>query len=171
MRRIILLTYVLVVTCFVSNAQKLPQFSSNETDFWYYIEFDINSSVITDIGAEQELRNRVAVEGEEGQLWKLIGNEKCCTLVSKTGRNMFFDKSSNRFYASADDATALKLVTTSGGKWELQLYDVSLAPSANPDAVAIVIYNGSGIDHYLDVWKHDFNACALNFVLAEDMVF
>ena len=155
----------------LSLAQTLPLFSNGGTDNWYYIEFDINSSVIQDVGVGQELRNRVINEGEEGQLWKLIGNEKCCTLVSKTGRNMFFDKSSNRFYASADEATEMKLVTTSGGKWELQLYDVSLAPSANPDAVAIVIYNGSGIDHYLDVWKHDFNACALNFVLAEDMVF
>ena len=170
MKRIILSIYCSLYTI-LSLAQTLPLFSNDGTDNWYYIEFDINSTVIQDIGVGQELRNRVAEEGEEGQLWKFIGDENSCTVVSKTGRYLFYNNEKNRFYASADEATIMKMVATSAGKWELQIYDTSLAPSANPDAVAIVIYNGSGIDHYLDVWKHDFNACALNFVMAEDMAF
>jgi alpha-L-fucosidase 2 len=155
----------------VTQAQTLPLFSNDGADNWYYIEFDINSSVITDTGEDQELRNRVAVEGDDGQLWKFVGNENSCTVISKNGRNLYFKKSSNRFFASSSEATTMKIVAASGGKWELQFVDASLVPSANPDAVAIVIYNGSGIDHYLDVWKHNFNACSLNFIKADDKAF
>ncbi len=167
--------YLLFLCCSLwtamSWAQTLPQFSNSGTDNWYYIEFTINQSVIQDIGAGQELRNRMAVEGENGQLWKFVGNENSCMVVSKAGRQLLFNKSQNRFFASSADGTAMKMVATSGGEWELQLVDASLAPSANPDALAIVMNGGSGTDRYLDVWKHDFGACALRFVRAADMDF
>ena len=167
----ILASIAFCLLALVTQAQTLPLFSNDGADNWYYIEFDINSSVITDTGEDQELRNRVAVEGDYGQLWKFVGNENSCTVISKNGRNLYFKKSSNRFFASSSEATTMKIVAASGGKWELQFVDASLAPSANPDAVAIVIYNGSGIDHYLDVWKHNFNACSLNFIKADDKAF
>jgi len=170
-RRTLLLVCAVASVCCISRGQALPQFSAAENDYWYYIEFAINASVVQDIGAGQELRNRMPVHGEEGQLWKFVGDENACTVVSKAGRNLHFNKSANRFFASSDESTPMKMVATSGGKWELQFVDASLAPSANPDAVAIVMYNGSGIDHYLDVWKHDFNACALSFTRMEDMEF
>ncbi len=156
--------FSLCLLCFTALGQSLPQFSNSGADNWYYIEFAINSSVVSDIGAEQELRNRMAAENDPGQLWKFEGNENSCVITSKTGRKLYFNTSSKRFFASAEQSTEMKLVATSNGKWELQFVDSSLAPQDNPDAVAMVIYNGSGIDHYLDVWKHNFDACALNFV-------
>jgi len=64
MKRIILSIYCSLYTI-LSLAQTLPLFSNDGTDNWYYIEFDINSTVIQDIGVGQELRNRVAEEGED----------------------------------------------------------------------------------------------------------
>lgn len=165
------LSFLCLLIYLIGTSQVLPKFSNNDTDYWYYIEFAVNSSVIQDIGPNQELRNRVAAEDEDGQLWKLTGNESACILTSKTGRQLFYSQQNNRFIASQTDGTAMKFVATSNGKWELHLVDSSLAPAANPDALAIVINNGSGIDRYLDVWKHDFNACALNFIRMEDKTF
>lgn len=171
MKRFMLLLCAAVVPFFAIEAQELPKFSDDTVENWYYIEFDINSSVIQDIGAGQELRNRAAMEDEEGQLWKFIGNKNSCTIVSKQGNQLYYNRSGNRFLASQTNATAMKFVATTNGKWELQLADASLAPSAHPDALAIVMNGGSGLDRYLDVWMHDFGACALNVIRMEDMKF
>lgn len=167
----IILTLAICLMGFVVSAQEIPKFSNGETEYWYYIEFNVNSTVIQDTGLNQELRNRNPLEGELGQLWKFSGSDAACTLTCKTGRKLYYDRTNNRFKAANSESTQMKLVETSTGRWELHLADASLAPSSNPDAVAIVINNAEGVDRYLDVWKHDFAACALNFIPESDMIF
>ena len=170
MKRLILLFCTLMCLMGIKS-QELPLFSDDTVENYYYIEFDINSSVIQDVGTGLELRNRTIAENEPGQLWKFTGDENSCILVSKNGNKLYYNASMNRFYASQYEATEMKLVATSSAKWELHLVNTSLAPSANPDALAIVMNGGSGVDRYLDVWKHNFNACALNLIKMQDMTF
>lgn len=167
--RVALLALTLFAFAAAAKGQNLPVFSNDNVVAWYYIQFVNNSSVVEDTGNNAELRNRMAQEGTEGQLWKLVGDETDCVLYSRTGRMLSYDKDNNRFRATSARSTAMKLVRSTAGQWELQLADPSLAPSAG--AVALVMNGGSGFDRYLGLWKHDFGACGLRFVAEQDMDF
>lgn len=164
-----LLTITLFVSATVTKGQTLPEFSNGSSTLWYFIQFVTNSSVIEDTGNNQEVRNRTAQEDTGGQLWKFVGDENSCTLHSREGRMLLWDSTNKRFRASTTTSTSMKLVRSSAGHWELQLADLSLAPTAT--SVALVMNGGSGLDHYLDLWKHDFNACGLRFIPEQDMNF
>lgn len=149
-------------------SQTLPQFSNGNSDTWYYIIFN-NNSAVTDTGESQELRNRTPQEDNNGQLWRFCGHQDSCIVESKAGQKMLFRQSDKRFYGSSSEATAMKLVPNSAGKWELQIANTSLAPASG--SVALVMNGGSGFDKYLDLWKHDFAACGLDFTAMADMNF
>lgn len=170
MNKKVLLALLLSFIGLTTVAQTLPHFSDANKEAWYYVVFTTNNTVLQDVGANKEARNRNAEEDEAGQLWKLEGNKDALVLVSKTGHRLHFNKSQNRFFSLADGGTALKLVAA-GGKWELHVVDASLAPAANPDATAMVMNGGDGVDKYIDLWKHDFKGCAILFVSESDMPF
>lgn len=170
MNKKVLLALLLSFIGLTTFAQTLPKFSDANKEAWYYVVFATNNTVLQDIGANKEARNRNAKEDEAGQLWKLEGNKDALVLVSKTGHKLHFNKNQNRFFSLPDEGTALKLVAA-GGKWELHVVDASLAPAANPDATAMVMNGGDGVDKYIDLWKHDFKGCALSFVSESDMPF
>ena len=152
-----------------ASAIELPPMSNGDETNWLYIQFVTNNTVVEDIGTNAELRNREARENADGQLWKICGRKDSCVLVSRSGNNLYYNKAGNRFMASPTERTAMKLVENNSGKWELQLYDESLVPAAG--SVAIVMNGGSGVDKYLDLWKHNFAACGLEFVEEQAMDF
>lgn len=153
-----------------SSAAALPDFSTDNASNWLYISFDINNSIIEDLGAGQRLRNRLADESNsDAQLWKLTGRADSCVAISRRGNYMHYVAADNRFESSASDYTVMELVASTSGKWELHLADKSQTPAET--SVALVINGGSGLDRELDLWKHDFNACALNFIKEGDIDF
>lgn len=159
----------LLLTPLLAMAQQLPTFSTDDDETWYYVVFDTNNSVFEDQGASASVLNQPAVADRDAQLWKLSGNQESCILTSKSGNMLHYLSGSNRFEASATQSTPLKLVANNSGKWELQLYDVSEAPSA--DKATIVMNGGSGTGKYLDLWTHNFAAAALSFKLPSEMSF
>lgn len=167
LRRVCLLFCLLLASG--AGAQVMPGFSNAGQDIWYYVQFATNSSVIQDMGTDQALRNRMPQEGVSSQLWKMTGRPDSCVLVSRGGNRLFYNRSQNRCEASASSGTPLKLVTNDGGQWELQVCDETLAPSAG--AIALVMNGGSGTDKVIDLWKHNFAACALNLVPEAGMEF
>lgn len=155
-----------------SAAQTLPEFSTGNSDkesTSYYLRFTSNGSVIQDMGAGQPVKNRMPEDGADGQLWRFSGSQSSCTLESEQGRHLLYDKANNRFVASADEMTELELVATDNGQWELQIVDKTLAPSNG--AVALVMNGGSGTDKIIDLWTHNFSACAMDFVKSDAMDF
>ncbi len=151
-------------------SQQLPDFSNGDVAQWRYIQFDVNGSVIQDMGAGKDLLNKSGQENLAAQQWKLTGRQDSCVLVSALGNYLHYrGKDNNRFESSATLYTPMRLVASSSGKWELELRDKSLAAAS--DKATLVINGGSGLDHYLDLWKHDFNACALNFPSSDQMEF
>lgn len=158
--------FAAVVTATAVSAADLPKFGE---DSFYYVKFVTNGSIIRDYGTGNPVKNAMAEEGVEGQQWKLIGSAESCTLTSDLGNSLLYDKDNNRFSASASEATALKLVESDAGKWELQLADESLAPAEG--SVALVMNGGSGTGKFIDLWKHNFAACGLEFTEAEQMDF
>lgn len=148
-------------------AQQLPTFSSDAASTWYCVMFQVNSSVFEDCGAEANILNNAALEGNEAQQWKLVGSQDDFTLVAKSGRKLYYDKTANKCIASAQKSTQLRLVANNQGHWEIQIKNASEALSG--DKVVIVMNGGSGVGHYLDVWTHNFAAAGIDFVLPEDM--
>ncbi|MCM1107620.1 MAG: glycoside hydrolase family 95 protein [Clostridium sp.] len=151
------------------HAQTPPLFSDPVQAVWYYVRFTVNGSVIQDMGSGQPLKNRMPDESKDGQLWILTGRADSCELVSKEGRRLFYNQSQNRCQASDTEGTALTLVASDAGNWELQVRDHTLVPSAG--ALSLVMNGGSGTDKIIDLWKHNFGACALEFVPVDEMDF
>lgn len=155
-------------------AADLPQFSTSGTDnpARYYVQFTTNGSIIRDMGAGQPARNRMATDddaGATGQLWTFTGTATSCVLTSDLGNHLLYDSANNRFTTSATEQTELEIVATDSGQCELQIADKNLAPASG--SVALVMNGGSGLDKVIDLWKHNFGACALTFVEAGAMDF
>lgn len=164
-----LLPVLLALVTASASAIELPPMSNEGEANWLYVQFTSNSTVVEDIGTNAELRNREARQDADGQLWKISGRRDSCVLKSRLGNYLYYNRSNNRFIASATNGTAMKLVENNNGKWELQIYDETQAPAAG--SIALVMNGGSGTDKYLDLWKHNFAACGLAFIEEQSMEF
>jgi len=125
----------------VVGAQQLPTFSSADNKQSYYIRFN-NNTVLTDTGADTDLLNQTATEGNLAQLWTLTGRQDSCVVTARTGRTLYYAQSENRFRASTTDFMPMKLVANDAGKMELQIRDESLAPQSAPEAPTEVSFTG-----------------------------
>jgi len=159
----------LTVAAATASASELPPTSNGDAENWLYISFSANNTVVEDTGANAELRNRQPRQEADGQLWKICGRQDSCVLTSRSGNRLYYKSADNRFIASPTQHTPMKLVANSRGQWELQLRDESLAPAEG--SIALVMNGGSGTDKYLDLWKHDFAACGLEFINESNMDF
>ncbi|MCH5178969.1 MAG: glycoside hydrolase N-terminal domain-containing protein [Prevotellaceae bacterium] len=164
-----LLSVLFAFVAFSVSAVELPPMSNGGETHWLYVQFTSNSTVVEDLGANAELRNREARQDADGQLWKISGRQDSCLLMSRQGNYLYYNRSNNRFIASATERTAMKLVENNNGKWELQIYDEKQAPASG--SIALVMNGGSGTDKYLDLWKHNFAACGLEFIEEQSMEF
>lgn len=150
-------------------AQQLPTFSTDDSETWYYVTFTLNGSAFEDNGESQPIYNRTAAGDSDAQLWKLTGNQDSFVMTSKTGRNLYYNKSLNKCLASSTQATTLCLETNSNNDWEIQIKNHDEARS---DVYYVVVMNeGSGVNRYLDLWEHDFAAAGIAFVDPNDMHF
>ena len=80
-----------------------------------------------DMGEAALLQTAGVDKSNEAQLWKLVGSQENCEIISKTGRHIYYNGS--RYAASASQTGALKLASTSNATfapaWEIQSQAVS----------------------------------------------
>lgn len=70
---------------FVATSTKLPTFSNDESETWYFIQFRNGGYTLQDMGQGQCIRLATADPIDE-QLWKLVGDASNFQLVNKAGR-------------------------------------------------------------------------------------
>lgn len=167
----ILLTSLVFGSMLHAYAQILPKFSNDQETTWYYLQFAKNKSVIQDMGKDQPLQNKEPVEDSDAQLWKFTGRKDSCVLISKLNRKLSYDRNLNRCNASDLNYTVMELVENDKGKWEIQIKDKKQAPASNANAIALVMNGGDGFNKIIDLWKHNFEACGMDFIVPEDMEF
>lgn len=112
------------VTCMVSTlcAQPLPTFSTDDAETWYVIQFRRGEAALMDMGEATPLQTADVDKTNDAQLWKLVGTQEDCEIVSKLGRHIYYN--GERYAASASQKGALKLVATTNSDfapaWEIQ---------------------------------------------------
>ena len=128
-------------------AQTLPTFSTDGNEVWYIIQFKNGGAALQDMGEAENLQTAAVDKTNASQLWKLVGSQSNCEIISQNGRHAYFDGS---FYsASASQTGALKLVattnTTYAPAWEIQSQSIS-GKSMNQ-------HQGAGVGRKLGSWN------------------
>ncbi len=85
LKKSIILLVALIYGVATSIAKDAPQFSTGSEEHWYYMTFGTSGKYIQDKGDGQPLAVTARNEGDEAQLWKLVGSENAFILVSKKG--------------------------------------------------------------------------------------
>lgn len=108
-------------------AQTLPTFSTDNAETWYIIQFCRGNAVLMDMGEAALLQTADADKNNDAQLWKLVGSQENCEIISKTGRHIFYN--GERYAASSDKVGGLKLEKTTNTDfapaWEIQSQSVN----------------------------------------------
>lgn len=107
----------------------LPQFSTDDNEKYYIIQFCRNGNVIGDKGLGNVMEVS-QIYNDDTRLWKLVGDEKSFQLVNKAGRYANTDRSQNRMVASdTPDRRGYRLAKSLNseysGEWEIQALYIS----------------------------------------------
>lgn len=143
-----LLFFFSTLTTFVPlRAQTLPNFSTDEAETWYIIQFRNGEAALQDMGEAANLQTVAIDKNSEAQLWKLTGTQSKCEIISKAGRHIFYNGS--RFAASDAQTGNLKLVKTTNDSykpaWEIQ--------ASNTSGKSMNQWGGAGVGREIGAWN------------------
>ncbi len=136
------------------------------SDTWFFVQMSDGGNVLQDMGDGENILTKTAVENEDTQLWKLVGdNESGYALLNKSGNKLYF--TANRFKAGSSDTIdfTFYLVESKNdmykGDWLIQPKGLSGQLNQN---------QGSGVNKELIIYNNlaDKNS-ALKFVDPADM--
>lgn len=161
----------LLILCTASNklsAQSLPEFSTDDNEVWYFIQFQNGGGVLQDMGEGAIVKTQKANLSNDSQQWKIVGSKSNCEIISKNGRHLYYNGSSRndkyRYAASASQTGKLRLYSTTtkyAPAWEIQVNGIS-GSSMNQ-------WGGAGIGRELGNWdQNDVNNPVL-FVTTEEL--
>ena len=149
-------------------AQPLPQFSTDDDEVWYFIQFQNGGAVLEDMGEGAIVKTQKASLNNESQQWKLVGSKTNCEIISKNGRHLYYNGSSRndnyRYAASKGKTGKLRLYSTTtkyAPSWEVQVNSISGA-SMNQ-------WGGAGVGRELGNWDQNDVNNPLLFVTAEEL--
>ncbi|MCR5179656.1 MAG: glycoside hydrolase family 95 protein [Bacteroidaceae bacterium] len=129
MKRLTSLFFLLILYASAVYAQHLPVFSTEGSETWYLIQFRCGNAALMDMGEKANLMTSDIDKNNEAQLWKLVGSEDDCEIISKSGRHIYFNSSASRYAASSSEQGKLKLVPTANNTyvpaWEIQSQSIS----------------------------------------------
>ena len=69
-------------------AQNLPTFSTAESEKWYVIRFCRGEAALQDQGEGNPLQTADIDKKDDNQLWKIVGSQENCEIISKAGRHI-----------------------------------------------------------------------------------
>lgn len=161
---------------FVATAAKMPTFSTDKSETWYFIQFRNSGRTIQDNGAGECIR-LAAADPVDGQLWKLVGSADNFQLINKAGRYAVVSttaapsespsnstplRSSNTAFAKG-----FKLIETANASympaWEIQ--------PVGSTGKALNQWGGTAIGQSIGVWDTSDNNNPLTFISPDDMVY
>ena len=147
-----------------------PKSSTEDNEYWYFIQFKKYGHVVRDMGDETNLMTKV-MKKEDAQLWKVIGSREAGYLIqSKNGRYMRFEASENRYKATSDKSKAT-LLYAAPSLHPSEPYHTAL--ELTRDVKSTVRFNhmqGGGVDKNINEYQVG-ETQPLAFVALEDAVF
>lgn len=143
------LGYILIILLIFTghiSAQNIPKISSENNEFWYYLQFKNGNAVIQDMGENENLMTKAKQMNAANQLWKITGSEDNYVIEGKSGRKISF--ASSRFQSSSISQISICFVSTENTKyapaWELK---------RNGSSQYMNQYGGAGAEKELGEWS------------------
>lgn len=161
---------------FIATSTKLPTFSDDNSESWYFIQFRNGGYTLQDKGQGQCIRLATADPIDE-QLWKLVGDTACFQLVNKAGRYAVVSSTGASSESPANNAplrayttpqkNGFKLVETENATympaWEIQ-------PNGQ-SGKALNQWGGAELGRSIGVWTVGDPNNPLDFVSPDEMVY
>ena len=119
LKKLHLSLFVLFMALAAYAQNSLPEFSSEESPLWYYVQFKTGGNVLSDKGSGKNLQTATKAKTDTNQ-WQFIGTAEEMYMKSKNGNYIYYNGS--KFAASTSSKTSLKIVKSSNGAggWEIQ---------------------------------------------------
>lgn len=119
LKKITLSLFAIFATLATYAQDVLPEFSSEASPLWYFVQFKTGGNVLSDKGSGKNLQTATKAKSDANQ-WQFIGTADDMYMKSKSGNYIYYNGS--KFAASASSKTALKIMksTNGAGGWEIQ---------------------------------------------------
>jgi len=157
--KLLLFVAALLATAGAYAQAVLPEFSTEETPVWYYVQFHTGGHTMADKGTGQKIRTADRADAD-AQKWQLIGTREGFVMKSKSGNYVNF--SGGRFTTSATAKAELKLVESGAagadGCWEIQRKNSNQSMNQ---------FGGTSLGVELGEWTANDANNPLNFVAAD----
>lgn len=139
-----------------------PSISTDEKEYWYYIQFVNGNWVIEDKGVGNEVKTATLATSSKAQVWKIVGSINNCQFVNKNGNYLVYDSSVK---SSKDpDAKGFKIISTGTE----EVYEI-MHPSTSTNQ-GFNMHGGAGADKKIALWGNGDGGNALSFVLLDDVL-
>lgn len=157
---------------FIATTTRLPEFSTEDKETWYFIKFCENGNTMQDAGI-----NEPAVLAHpdpiDEQLWKFVGDENSFQLVNKAGHYAF---------ASEEDGNDNARIKTRSEKWDgsFRLYTTNYSAYAPAWEIHVNGYEqrpafnqwqGAQTGNEIGLWSADDKNNPVYFVEPTEMVY
>lgn len=156
MKRVLFALLALVLTTVGGSAQPtMPQFSTDGSETWYFVQFRRGGACLQDRGEGAAIRLGEANPINE-QLWKLVGTAESFQLVNKAGRYaVVSDQVEPSDPNWGDDQACAKPLRTATSPYAPGFALVASANAGNTDAWEIQpcgMVNGNGVKQCFNQW-------------------
>lgn len=155
----------------VSLAPDLPEFSTDQHETWYFLNFQAGNNVLLSGGNNKPALRSSAIP-VDGAFWKLVGTQKNLQFVNKAGEYLTISgtgegcvRTSTTPYASGFSLVPYEGVTYKEA-WEIKDNKTDDAGNA-----FINQHGGTSIGGKFGLWKHNDKNNAVKFVPTDEMVY
>ena len=161
---------------FVATAAKMPTFSADGTDTWYFIQFRNSNRTLQDNGLGECIR-LAAADPIDGQLWKLVGTADNFQLVNRAGRYAVVSTTAASSESPANSTPLRSSATPSSKGFKLiETTNATYMPAWEIQPVgqtgkALNQWGGTAIGKSIGVWDTADNNNPLTFISPDDMVY
>lgn len=161
LKKLHLSLFVLFMALAAYAQNSLPEFSSEESPLWYYVQFKTGGNVLSDKGSGKNLQTATKAKTDANQ-WQFIGTAEEMYMKSKNGNYIYYNGS--KFAASTSSKTSLKIVKSSNGAggWEIQ------RKSANGQSMNQ--WGGTAVGAELGEWSAGDNNNPVTFLPSSPIV-
>lgn len=150
----------------------MPEFSTNDSETWYFLNFQAGNNVMVSAGTGKSVTRQAASPVSAAQ-WKLVGSQDNLQIINGDGEYLVISGTTNDGCVKAAAkpyAAGFSLVAYDGAThnqaWEIK----DNASDASGNAF-INQFGGTNAGGQFGLWKHNDGNNALKFIPVDEMVY
>lgn len=162
---------------FVAQDVKLPKFSNETEETWYFIQFKRGGNTLADTGLGQPALISI-VDPCNAQLWKLVGTQDNFQIVNKDGHYLIFSGPSVTIGKGGTNEKPLRSSATPYEKGFSLVENTSeeapawsIKDNSHANGYGFNAWGGTDVGSCIGLWANNDKNNALVFTSPEDMIY